>query len=246
MKGLNILISVINILFSKNGGLKYLSSNTRSIASFGILEKCNTIVPDLKSIIDVGANIGQFGVACSKFYPNAQIYCFEPVPETFEKLKSNTEGTKNIKVYHSALGNADGTIDFFQNEHSHASSALEVSKEQKEAIPETATYKKISVQVEKLDNFIFSKKLEEPIFLKLDVQGFEKQVLLGADLFLNSVDYLLLEMSFVPMYENEPLFDEMHDYIRNKGFKLISPVGVLPTNSNQILQMDMLYQRIKI
>jgi hypothetical protein len=60
---------------------------------------------------------------------------------------------------------------------------------------------------------------------------------------LGKIDYLLFETSFVTMYDGEPLFDEMHNFVKELGFEFIAPVGFLQTNDLQILQMDLLYKR---
>ena len=60
---------------------------------------------------------------------------------------------------------------------------------------------------------------------------------------LDQVDYLVFETSFVPMYEGEPVFNEMHEYVKSKGFELIVPVGSLQNKTGQYLQLDVLYGR---
>ena len=95
-----------------------------------------------------------------------------------------------------------------------------------------------------MDEFKFEQPLIAPILLKLDVQGFEKNVLEGASVLLEKIDYLVLEVSFISMYEGEPLFDEMHTYLKEKGFKLVAPIGALPDPNLAIPQLDMLYKRV--
>ncbi len=68
---------------------------------------------------------------------------------------------------------------------------------------------------------------------------------MGGTKFLTEVDYILIEVSFVRMYEGEPLFDEIHDVIKSLGFGLHSPVGLLTARDERILQMDMFYKRLK-
>lgn len=240
---LSKLNSLLSISVSRNWGLSYLMSPERSISSFKIVTNLKKTVLDIHTVIDVGANIGQFASAIKCEYPNAKVHCFEPVPETFSKLSQNKSNASTVKLYPIALGNTKGKISFFQNEHSHASSILEVSDEQKAALPETSAYKKIEVDIETLDEVSAGFEIEHPLLLKLDVQGFEKDVLLGATEFLKQVDYLLLEMSFIPMYKNEPLFDEMHRFITDKGFEIVGPVGSLPDSQGVIMQMDMLYKK---
>ena len=65
----------------------------------------------------------------------------------------------------------------------------------------------------------------------------------GAGSGLNEIDHLLFETSFLEMYEGEPLFEEMHEFVKDVGYCLIAPVGFLQTTNFQIPQMDMLYKR---
>ncbi|MEM6321269.1 MAG: FkbM family methyltransferase, partial [Bacteroidota bacterium] len=189
---------------------------------------------------DVGANIGQFAIASSMFYPKTQIISFEPVQESFSLLKKNTENKKNITTYGCALGDEKGTLTFYHNQHSHASSALAISDFQTAQIPQTQQFNKIEVPVRRLDEF--EAQIIPPALLKLDVQGYEKKVLEGGLRFLQKVDYLLFETSFVRMYDEEPLFEEMHEFVTRLGFTIVAPVGTLKAN-NQIVQLDMLYKR---
>lgn len=226
-----------------NGGLKYLfKENPTSISSFQIVEKIKHHIPKLNTIIDVGANIGQFAIASSIFYPESNIFSFEPVKESFNILKRNTENKHNITIFNCALGNEDGILEFYQNEHSHASSALTISDFQTAQIPQTQKFEKIEVSVQKLDEFEFQQKLISPLLLKLDVQGYEKTVLEGGLNFLQKVDYLLFETSFERLYDNEPLFEEMHKFVTQHGFTIVAPIGMLEVK-NQIVQLDMLYKR---
>jgi hypothetical protein len=144
------------------------------------------------------------------------------------------------------LGDGDGQINFFKNSHSHASSILKITDFQKAAIPQTSKQSVIQVEIKKLDT-VFSNRADEfsskILLLKLDVQGYEKKVLLGAQKFLKAIDFVLLEVSFVHMYEDEPLFEEMNEFMKESGFQLIAPVGFLQTDNLQIVQLDMLYKR---
>lgn len=235
---------LFSIVKHPNGGINYLTNSNASISSFKINQSLKEYVKDLSFVIDVGANIGQYAVAATSFFPNALIYSFEPVPDSFKILKELTNNKPNILAFNCALGDESGKLDFYFNEHSHASSALEVSDYQKSNIPKTKNTQKIQVDVYKLDDFKFPKEINSSVLLKLDVQGFEKKVLEGGTNFLKRVDYLLFETSFIPMYKDEPLFDELHQFVSQYGFEILAPVGILKVK-NKILQLDFLYKRVK-
>ena len=166
--------------------------------------------------------------------------------ETENKLRFDvTKNINNIHCINYALGATEGEIDFYSNNHSHASSALIVSDFQKAVIPETLKTKQIKVDVNTLDKITTTLNIQSPILLKMDVQGFEKKVLEGGINFINKVDYLLFEASFISMYDGEALFEEMHTIVKNLGFELIAPTGFLQSKNLQVLQMDMLYKKSK-
>jgi FkbM family methyltransferase len=233
----------VKILFTSGRGFSPLLEKGASIASTLILHNCRHYVPALRVIIDVGANQGQFAVAASHFYPGTSIHSFEPLPDVFPILQRNTRKLRQVNTYNFALGSSTGSLAFNSNAYSHASSALHVSALQKDILPQTAHSNQIHVQVKRLDDFLFQIPITAPVLLKLDVQGFEKEVLKGAMNSLRQIDYLLFETSFVPMYDGEPLFDEMHNFVKDLGFEFIAPVGFLQSENLQILQMDLLYKR---
>ncbi len=224
----------LGVLRSFNKGYS-LSSN--QIVN-GIGSYCNTF----GTIIDVGANQGQFAIASNKRFPTATVISFEPLPELYDKFRRHVGHNEKIIIHNVALGNEKGVIDFYRNEHSHASSALIISERQKIEFPETSKTTKVQVQVNRLDDILAEKGLVGPILLKLDVQGYEKRVLEGATSLLPHIDYIVFETSFISMYEGEPLFDEMHTFLKSSGFELLAPVGLLEGDNSIILQIDFLYR----
>ncbi len=237
------VIDLLRVLIVTNQSFFSVFKKGFSIASSQIVYSLYKVDAQIETIIDVGANQGQFALACCHFYKEAKIYSFEPVPETAAILKANTQHLKNIAIFEMALGRTEGSIDFYKNEYSHASSALPVSKLQLESHPQTSQTEIIKVPVRRMDDIAETITLKGKILLKLDVQGFEKEVLLGATSFVKKVDYILFEASFVSMYDGEPMYEEMHNYISDLGFEISSPLAFLQNSELQILQMDMLYHR---
>ena len=82
--------------------------------------------------------------------------------------------------------------------------------------------------------------------LKLDVQGFELNVLNGGTNFLNKVDYILIELSFKQLYIGQPLFNELYSFLREKNFELVDILDFSRNpNSFEMLQVDALFSNVK-
>jgi hypothetical protein len=99
-----------------------------SVTSFRMVSAlaCQGILP--KTVIDVGANTGQFTTAAAMIFPNVEIHTFEPVPEIASALKQNVRAFPNVKVYTFALGDRQGHCSFHVNSHSQSSSILPLEK----------------------------------------------------------------------------------------------------------------------
>lgn len=231
------------ILQSKKSVLSFLEKGSSIASTKVFINLVKYINKDKITIIDVGANQGQFALTAKKYFPTAIIHSFEPLPEIFIKLSNNCLKLQDVHVYNHALGSTNSFIKFYQNSYSHASSALHVSNEQKKILPITSLEKEIEVPVKTLDNVFGELDIQGKVLLKLDVQGFEKEVLIGSKNIISKVEYLLFETSFFQMYNGEPLFDEMHSFAKELGFELLGPVGVLESPEMQILQMDVLYKK---
>jgi FkbM family methyltransferase len=239
---LSSIIKILQVVEKQGFNVLDVLQSGYSISSHRILMGIAAHCRDLRTIIDVGANQGQFALASTKRFPNAKVISFEPLPELYEQYKANLGKLHRVKIHNIALGSKVGIIDFYRNDHSHASSALPISDEQKNALPETAITTKIHVAVNRLDEVLSESELSGSTLLKLDVQGYERNVLEGATQLLPRIDYLVFEASFTPMYIGEPLFDEMHSFLKDIGFELIAPVGFLEDKNGRILQMDFLYK----
>lgn len=198
------------------------------------------IIP--KSIIDVGANIGQFAVACAKIFPNATVHSFEPMPECVVRLRHNMAKIPKVHVHDVALGEQAGRIALNVNSFRQSSSILRLAEIHRAAFPDAREVVAIEVPISTLDREMDGVPLEGPALLKLDVQGYEPQVLHGASETLRKMDYVLLETSFRPMYEGEITFLQMVQEMERHGFTFLRPAGWLSDpRSGEILQADALF-----
>lgn len=197
-----------------------------------------------RTVIDVGANVGQFAIAVARLMEGAHVHSYEPHPGCFEKLKRNVAGLPNVTVMQRALGNKEGELMLRINSHSHSSSLLPLAAAHREAFPFAEECETASVKVSTLDLEFADRKIESPALLKLDVQGYESNVLLGGAETLKRIDYVILETSFKPLYEGEMVFREILSLMETHGFRFVRPVGWLSdNNTGEVLQMDALFAR---
>lgn len=215
-----------------------------SVTSFKMVSGLDRQGVSPGTVLDAGANVGQFAIASAKLFPDVWVHSFEPVPVCFEKLRQNVSCLGNVAVYHLALGKNEGKVPLYVNSYSHASSVLPLAPAHREAFPEAREEKEITVKLSTLDRVFAGTELLRPILLKLDVQGYEAEVLRGGEETLKRVDYVVLEASFKPMYEGELLFMDVVRLMEDQGFRFERPLGWLEAPGNgEILQMDALFVR---
>lgn len=200
------------------------------------------IIP--RTLIDVGANIGQFSSACAMLYPGVSIIAFEPVPECYGKLTRIQRRYRSFLARQMALGASKEITSFYQNSYSHSSSLLPLTETHREAFPHACDTERIQVRCSTLDDEIDPVQIVEPVLLKIDVQGAEEAVLKGGKRTLNRVRWILVESSFKPLYEGERVFEEINSLLLSQGFVFRRPVAVLPdARTGEILQMDALFEK---
>lgn len=178
---------------------------------------------NITDIIDVGANFGQYGKETRAIGFKGNIYSFEPLSFAFNKLTKSSKGDEKWQINNFALGSFTElkTINISKNYFS--SSFLNQKKELVEQVPETKYVSSEVVEIKRLDD-IFNEMQTNGMnfFLKIDTQGFEKEVLLGAKDSLKHIKGIQLEMSLNPLYENSIDFFEMYNFIKSEGFELFS------------------------
>jgi FkbM family methyltransferase len=194
------------------------------------------------TIIDVGANIGQFAVAASRIFAADAVYCFEPAPDCVARLRRNVASLRGTDVRAVALSDRTGDGLLYVNSHRHSSSMLPLAEAHKEAFPKASVIARVKTAVSTLDCEFADQPLRRPALLKIDVQGGEAAVIRGASATLKQVDYVVVETSFRPMYEGEAPFDSIRCLMEQSGFNSWRPVGWLShPRTHEVLQMDALF-----
>lgn len=194
-------------------------------------------------VLDVGANTGQFSELILKLGYDGSILSFEPLSTAYELLLRKSQKFKRWKVFERcAIGDIDGTININVSQNLLSSSALKILEHHTSVSPGSNVIAIESVPVYKLDSIStqYHSKYSN-ILLKIDTQGYEEKVLVGASNFLSSVKGVLVEVSLIPLYEGQKLFDDIYEILKTRGFHLwgIFPAFVNKSNG-RMLQVDLL------
>ena len=197
-------------------------------------------------IFDVGANTGQFGVLLRNFGFDEEIVSFEPLSDARTRLLKNSKNDPFWKVApQAAIGEQNGEIEIQIAGNSQSSSVLNMLDAHIKAAPDSKYVGKEKVALRKLDSIASSyMSSNSRVFLKIDTQGYEEYVLNGAKKLMNQVIGLQLELSLLPLYEGQCLFDEMIKKLEKEGFEIwgISTVFSDP-NTAKLLQVDVTFYR---
>jgi FkbM family methyltransferase len=198
---------------------------------------------DLRTVIDVGANRGQFTLYALARFPSANVIAFEPLPRAAEHMMRLFEGETRVEVVPFALGETEGEVVMHLSAREDSSSLLPVGEGQVSTFPGTDEVGTTRADVRTLDMVLVDRKLARPALLKIDVQGFELSVLRGAEQTLPSFDQVLVEASFAELYKGQALFPDVSRHLEGNGFRLVS--GCISTSdpSGRWLQGDFLYER---
>jgi len=198
----------------------------------------------IKTVLDIGAYIGSFAFAIRRILPDARIISFDPLDKNIRALNENLMGDPNFQAIQTALGDKNGVIDFWESDFTASSSAMEMADSHKEHFPASSGNRRISVPLQTLDDCLGDTQVETPILLKVDVQGFEKSVFTGGRKTLKQTDILISEVSFRQLYKDQPLFEEIHDLLRQEGFVFAGLLDTLCSPlDGSILQADALFTR---
>jgi FkbM family methyltransferase len=197
------------------------------------------------SVLDIGANEGQYGYLVRDHGFRGRLISFEPLAEPFAALERRAAGDPRWECLRLALGGERGRAEMNVARLSAASSLLEAEDWFVEGLPIAERVGTESVEIATLDEI--SPELLDPdsrVLLKLDVQGYEEQVLAGAEETLDRVVLLEQELSLIPLYEGESGILEALENLRDLGFSPVSlePAGYLP-ESGEVPQVDGLFVR---
>ena len=200
------------------------------------------------TIIDVGANEGQYARLMRQLGFNGEIISFEPLTTAHERLSLSAANDRLWTIApRMALGDHEGKVRINVASNGGASSSIFPMLETHErAAPDVRYIGSEVVALSRLDGVVKTLLADKEcnIFLKVDVQGYELQVLHGAENLLNRIVGAQLEVTFVPLYEGQALLPSLSDYMLSKGFEIWGIIpGLADDSSGRMLQADVIFFR---
>jgi FkbM family methyltransferase len=196
-------------------------------------------------VLDIGANTGQFAELIRQVLPEARIISFEPLSDCFSELNRNPRIAPPFEAHPYALGNDSGNINMYRNSFSPSSSLLPMAKLHSREYPHTGESELVPVELKRLDELRDSLNITTPFIAKLDVQGFEDQVILGGRKTLAEAAAIVMEVSAYPLYEGAPTFDDLNRLMKEMGFAFRGSVDQLRSQKDsRVLQFDALFEKV--
>lgn len=205
-----------------------------------LIEKAGVTV-----VLDVGANDGTFGRVLRKRGYKGRIVSFEPGSAAFAGLQSASRYDESWQSHRLAIGSTDGEAVLNISANSSSSSLLPMEDRHLGAAPESAYSGIEVVRMARLDSLVGRAWTTDALtYLKIDVQGCEMDVLLGAGEWLKRAALIEVELSVLSLYAGQTLYTDMLAYVRDRGYELagVSEVLVDPSSS-RLLQFDAVFAR---
>jgi FkbM family methyltransferase len=242
MKIANKILDIIKILFNSIGiDIKWRKRNP----SWNLLGLRNY---KIDTIIDIGANTGQFAKEILKIYPYAKLYSFEPLPKPYQALSewAINQETYKIHTFNIALGPIKQKVVMnLHLDHSPSSSILTSTKLNGDLYPQTIKQNLIEVQQDTLDNIMKDIKLNGNILIKMDVQGYENMVISGGKEVFSKAIACITEISIDNLYENQAEFSKLIQEFDLLGYDYSGNINQICKPDGSCIYLDAHYRKNK-
>lgn len=198
----------------------------------------------IRTVVDAGAYHGELTTFYRTAFPSADVYAFEPFPESAAIFRARHRGDPKVHLQSAALGSAPGVAALHVNRLAATSSLLQ--SDQESGVENANWYEsvqKIEVPVTTLDMFVCEHQLDRVDVLKMDVQGSENAVLAGAASLLvrGAIEVVFTEVLFQPVYTGQGWPFEICATLSHYDYALFGVYNLYPTQSGRMLQADALF-----
>ena len=200
----------------------------------------------IRTVVDIGANKGQFARSIREHLPHAEIHCFEPIPAAFAELSTWARDQRGIFPLQMALGEVSGKMEMYLHmDHSPSSSLLATTDYSASIYPFTVHQEKVDVAIVRLDDYVngLSAPLADDILVKLDVQGFEGPVLRGAVALLARARACIVEVCLDELYVGQSTFSEVFHLLDSAGMRFAGNLNQVYGDDGRVIYLDAVFIR---
>jgi FkbM family methyltransferase len=198
-------------------------------------------------VVDVGAHWGEFGSDLRAVGYDGDLVSFEPVRESFRRLEQRSAADPRWQTRQLALGRVEGTAEINVANDSDLSSFLETSSYARDLFPAASVIaRQETVEVRRLDALVddFAEtRAPKRLFLKIDTQGFDLQVVAGAQGCLDRVVGLQVETSVKPIYAGMPSYLSALADLEEQGFELTGLFPIQRDGLLRVVEIDCVFRR---
>lgn len=200
----------------------------------------------IHTILDIGANTGQFARYIRDIFPKARLYCFEPLPTPYRELTdwAKQQGNGVVTTFNLALGQKEGVIKMFMHtEHSPSSSLLASTDLNQALFPQTSLQQMVDVQLTTLNHISqqLSAELIDDILIKLDVQGYENRVIYGGEELFKRAKAVILEVCLDELYTDQASFKELLLQLDSCGFQYEGNLSQIYAQDGHVIYFDAIF-----
>ena len=193
-------------------------------------------------IIDGGSHRGDMVDTLTNILPRAQFHCFEPAPTLGSELSDKYANRTDVLVVNAALGSSPGEAVFNINASLPTSSLLPTATGIQSELREfCTTIEQVTVPVISIDAYCAQQGLSRVDIVKLDLQGYDYQALLGASSILQGVRVVLVEVLFAEIYQGCHLFPDILRLMGEHGFRLYTLCGTHYSARDELLWADAIF-----
>jgi len=232
---LNKLISIIKSPF-------FLSALLKGTAA-GVEHKAVLHNLECECVFDIGANRGQFALISHMVFPQAKIFSFEPLKEPAKIFTKVFRNSSNVILYPYAIGREKITATIHITKDDDSSSILPITKTQSDMFPGAVEKETRQVLVYPLSQLIDPASIPPASLLKIDVQGYEMNVLQGCEDVLQKFSHLYIECSFIELYEGQALAHQIIAWLEERDFVVSSVHNLYYGKNGLAVQGDFLFSK---
>jgi FkbM family methyltransferase len=197
----------------------------------------------LDTVVDIGANRGQFASCIRRLYPAAQIYSFEPLNKAAKTWRETFKNDMRATLFNQAVAAQSGSATMHVSRWDVSSSLLPAAQAQHDNFPFTAEASRETVATAMLSDCVDAAAIAGRALLKLDVQGFELQALQGCTDLLHRFEFVYVEASFIELYVGQALATDVIAFLLARNFDLICVANLSSGKSRRPIQADFLFSR---